>query len=91
VTSRRGLFTINLAKKDSRVEVEALLPVLQNSLVFPAGTLEVSLEGARSREDRSPSPRPAPGVGSVEGVSTQRTPRRFLSEYFNGSCCLTDE
>jgi len=60
--------------------VEALLPVLLDSPVSPAGTLTVSLEEAHSREDRSASPRPVPGVGSVEAVSTRRTPRRFLSE-----------
>lgn len=70
---------------------EALLPVLLDSPVSPVGTLKISLgarspgeahspEEARSLEDRSASPRPAPGAGSVEAVSTHRTPIRFLSE-----------
>ena len=80
---------INLAKKDSREEVEALLPVLPSSPASPAEALEVSLEEAHSREDRSPSPRPSPGVDSVEAVSTQWTPVSFLSEYFGGSHRLT--
>lgn len=70
---------------------EALLPVLLDSPVSPVGTLKVSLgahspeeahslEEAHSREDHSASPRPVLGVGSVEAVSTHRTPIRFLSE-----------
>jgi len=64
---------------------EALLPVLLDSPVSPVGTLKISLgarspEEARSLEDRSASPRPVPGAGSVEAVSTHRTPIRFLSE-----------
>ena len=90
MTSRKGLSTTNLAKKVSREEVEALLPVLLGSPVSPVETLEDSLEEAHSREDRSPSPHPAQGVGSVEVVSTRQTLTRFLSEYFGGSCCLTE-
>ena len=90
MTSRRGLSTINLAKKDSREEVQVLLPVLPDSPATPAETSEVSPEEGHSLEDRSASPHPAPGLGSVEAVSTQQTPIRFLSEYFGGSCRLTE-
>ena len=80
---------INLAKKDSREEVEALLPVLPGSPVSPTEALEVSPEEAHSREDRSVSPRPSLGADSVEAVSTQWTLVSFLSEYFGGSHHLT--
>jgi len=80
VISRRGPFTINLAKKDSREEGPHLLPMLLGSLVSRAEALEVSLVEAHFREDRLLSLHQAPGAGLVEAVSTQRTPKRSLSE-----------
>ena len=88
MTNRRGPFTTNLAKKDSR-EVGALLPVLPGSPVSPAGALEASLAEVHSREDLSPSPHPAPEVALVEAVSTHRTPTKSLSRDFGDLCLLT--
>ena len=86
MTTKRGPFTINLVRKGSREEAEALLQVLPGSPVSPAEALVASLVvEAHSREDRSPS-HPAPGVGLVEADSTQRIQTRSLSEYSSDFC-----
>lgn len=88
MTAKRGPFTINLVRKGSREEAEALLQVLPDSPVSPAEALEVSLVvEAHSREDRSPS-HPAPGLGT-EADSIHRIQKGSLSEYSSGSCRVT--
>ena len=71
---------INLVKKDSRAEAEALLPVLPGA--SPEQVLEDSLVGARSLEDLSHSRRLVLGV-DLEGGLAQRIQTRFLSEFLN--------
>jgi len=76
---------INLVKKVSREGEEALLQVPPSSLGFLAEALEVSLVVvAHSREGRTPSTHPAPGVDLVEADSTRRIQTRFSSEHFSG-------
>ena len=79
MTSRRGMFTINLVKRDSREEAEVLLLMLQGSPVSPKETLEVLLVvETHTQEKGSRSPRLVRGEGLI---LSQRTRDRSLSKW----------
>lgn len=89
MTSRRGQFTINLAKRGSREEAEALPLVLLGSPDSLAEASEDFLVEAHSREGRTRSTHLVPGVGSEAG-STQRIRTRSLSEYISSTDRVID-